>query len=526
MSKTTHIPIRDARDRLIDLLGFGETYPLRDLPVRDEQLTVSFNTPAKIPIDNSQIDVFYHLYDKNDLPVKRSVQGQEVEVKEGGTGETIVLETDRIEEDVTYKILAQKVITSREAYLENRATVKVGLDTSLNAWIRNAQLLDPTIDNISYSEPRIINYDRSIEVEVENSQEGVDYSLVHFPHGKPGESKEVVISKEDVRGNLKNIILKSVPLKEDTDIRVRAVKTFDASENRETQKSLLKIVLPLKVRANRYLQVSTAPSPIIGFKNNTTIKITQTQSSAQYRLFIHKIFDWEFVRTPASDSGVIRVKVDGEPQVQVRQPMKPEIWQEPQGYSPTSDFKKGNNREIQFTLKSLTDDSLVIVQALKEHQTSDSKVIPSSVQLDQAAVILVRPNPAQSLKFKAAIEDNKTSGTLQVLNGQPGVFYYFRTSPEGEEFKLPAYFHKRDESNDQINKGLGQLGLVVDFVVADNPSEGTITETTNRAEIFPEPPTLETGPLETSVTLHVRAVKAQTGIETPVNQTFQIGALP
>ncbi len=66
---TTHIHIRDARDRLIDLLGIGQTYPLRDLTVRDEQLTVAFNTSAKVPIEPSQMDVKYQLYGKDNTPV-------------------------------------------------------------------------------------------------------------------------------------------------------------------------------------------------------------------------------------------------------------------------------------------------------------------------------------------------------------------------------------------------------------------------------------------------------------------------
>ena len=44
---TTHIQLRDARDRLLDLLGIGQTYPLRDLVVHDEQLTVTVNSTAK-----------------------------------------------------------------------------------------------------------------------------------------------------------------------------------------------------------------------------------------------------------------------------------------------------------------------------------------------------------------------------------------------------------------------------------------------------------------------------------------------
>src|SRR6185295_5439231 len=128
---TTHIQVRDARDRLIDLLQFGQTYPLQDLAVRDEQLTVAFNTPAKIPIENSQKDVLYQLYYKQAL-VKRDVGGKKgagEPIEAQGNGETILLETDTIQDDITFEILASKQGPRREAYLHQTATVKVGLDT-------------------------------------------------------------------------------------------------------------------------------------------------------------------------------------------------------------------------------------------------------------------------------------------------------------------------------------------------------------------------------------------------------------
>src|SRR4026207_903313 len=41
-----HIYARAARDRIIDLLGIGETYPVRDVTVDEEQLTVDFEGPS------------------------------------------------------------------------------------------------------------------------------------------------------------------------------------------------------------------------------------------------------------------------------------------------------------------------------------------------------------------------------------------------------------------------------------------------------------------------------------------------
>jgi hypothetical protein len=50
------IPLRAARDRLIELLGIGNAYPLRDLDVPDPRL-VPFSQEGAITIKNSQKDV-------------------------------------------------------------------------------------------------------------------------------------------------------------------------------------------------------------------------------------------------------------------------------------------------------------------------------------------------------------------------------------------------------------------------------------------------------------------------------------
>src|SRR5436853_94978 len=88
---------------------------------------------------------------------------------------------------------------------------------------------------------------------------------------------EVVLSAADVRGNLHTITLRTGPIYEDVDIRIRATKTFDPSEHRATQTALLDAVLPLRVRANTALAVALAPTPIGGFGQPATVKIANTQ---------------------------------------------------------------------------------------------------------------------------------------------------------------------------------------------------------------------------------------------------------
>ncbi|MFC1794572.1 hypothetical protein ACFL3Q_13395, partial [Planctomycetota bacterium] len=575
---TTDIHVRDARDRLIDLLGLGQTYPLRDLAVSDVKLTVAFNTIAKIPIEDSQKDVLYQLHHKHELveSTETGEEGSGVPIEVSGDGGTIYLGTYKIQEDTTFEILAIKQRTGRNAYLHQTATVKVGLNAALRAWIPDVPCLDTTLESPPDTAPRIVDYGRSVEVEIENSQEGVDYKLVHFRVAQSGEElEEVDLSVADVRGDLHNIIATTKSVYEDTDIRIRATKTFDPSEERDSQtvllgallfsvglefetvldggaisEALMKVfadqnfplqnasvegqsplwlmsnaekttftvrkeedhlniyrdtVLPLKVRANPALSVSVDPTPIIDYNNSATIKIADTQQSTNYQLYIRPIPDREFDHKVVPDTEVIKVSVEGEPDVQVQKPAREGLWITPEGYVEWGSAQQGTGNELELKIGPLTDDSLVIVRAQKYHQASpDSQTaqsVPSAVQLEQAAVVLVRPDPAPPLRVKVLMEGAVTSGDIQVFDGQPGIFYYFRQTPEGKEFEWPAYFHKRDDRDKSLNKGLDQLKLDIDFVVASDPLPGEVSESANLAEIPPESPILQTDPLPTDTTL-------------------------
>ncbi len=520
MTTVSHLRLRAARDRLIDLLGIGQTYPLPDLTVRQGQLTVAFNTTAKIPIEDSQPDVLYQLHYKQEL-VKRISTGDPIQAQ--GNGDRMLLETNPIQEDITFEIYAQKLRSGRSVYLHQTATVKVGLDTALKAWILNVPHLDPAGGNPTDAAPRLIDYRTKVAVEIERSQEGVDYDLVHFEQGENGQVLQVL--SPEVEGKRDDIITLTTtqPILEDTDLRIRASKKFAPSENRPTQTALLDVILPLRVRANPELVVSVDPGPILDFNQGAKIKIAQTQKSVTYQLYLCPIPDRDFIRRSVPEAEVIKVSVEGEPEVQVPKPPWVHSWTLPAGYVAPGEAQPGSGGELQLQLSPLTRDSLVIVQAQKAHRVTlepQASLLPSAVQLKQATAVLVRPNPAPPLRLKVWLQAGQTDGRMELFDGQPGIFYHLRLDPDGPDLGLPAYFHRRSEGDETTNKGLGQLVIEVDYVIT-RPLSSSITGG-SPAQTPPPPPLLETGPVSTGVALHIRAVKAQTRVAAPLTQPPQI----
>jgi hypothetical protein len=106
------------------------------------------------------------------------------------------------------------------------------------------------------------------------------------------------------------------------------------------------------------------------------------------------------------------------------------------------------------------------------------------------------------------------------------VFYYFRPAPAGAEFPLPAYFHKRDAQDATLNKGVGQLGVEIDFAVAADADARAAGAAANLAAVFPRAPLLGITPVVSGSSLSSRAVKAQTAVEANMVQGALIAAVP
>lgn len=531
MATERSIRLRGARDRLIDLLGLGETFPLQDAEVRNERLTVPIGDSARIPIVPGQTDVRYLLRRRDGAPGPPSPGTV-------GNGEETFLTTPAITEDVTYRVLARKVDSRREAFLHQMATVKVGLELNLQPRIE-APPLDPVA--AEYTDPRILDYGSPLVVTMDVSQAGVDYRLVHLAAGT-GEEESL---SGEVRGDGGTVTLTSAqPASEDILVRVRATKRFDPAEEREDKSSLLvdadgnALELPLMVRPNPALPVTVEPSNVIGFDAEATIGIGESQASCSYRAYMRALADSDFLfddvamkragddvaeARPAVDlgaAGVVRVIM---PTLSVGVP--------PAGFATIGDAVAGNGDALRIPLGRLVEDSLVLVEASKPH---------SRAWLAEAGTALIEPDPDRRLQLRIAVAGTSTRGDIEVAGGQPGVFYYLRRGATGSERSLPAYFHQRDERDPALNKGLGGDGEVVgheaartglrvevDLAVARSVArDESVDEPVERAREQPGLPVVEFGRVPLDVDIRIRAVRARTGVAVELTHAVPIFPLP
>jgi hypothetical protein len=523
---TDHLLLRDARDRISELLRIGTPYPLQDLPVPDEQLTVPFNNVAYVPIQFSQRGVFYTLY-YDGKPVKDSSTGEPIEAE--GNGEILTLETHKITDDITFQIFARKRTSKNSALLHQTATIKVGLAAALRAWIISAPPLDTTITDPSSTAARIVAYGDTVTVELENSQEGVLYQLVAVDDAQEGRTTSISsisslkpLSARTTLGTGNNITLESVALQEDTVIAIRATKDYEET-NKPPDEILLTVRLPIKVRANANLTIGANPA-IAAFEGNTTLVIANTQQSVTYQVVAHAIRDAEFIHDSATIRGAIEV-ADG---VWVILPREAD--QIPDGYVPIGEAVRGTGGDLEIPLDSLTADSVYIVTASKAHEvgtTDDGApvVIPTTIRLRNEASVVVEPNPEQRLTVKIPLvryPENPTGGMVHVLNGEPGVYYTF-ADENGKDIAAPAYFHKRDDVDGTLNKGLDQLKIEVDFAIPRDYPSGTVPDLSRET---PPYPILDTDALQTGTRLTIRAVKAQTRVGIAMPDTIVLSELP
>jgi hypothetical protein len=511
MLPTKNMKARAARDRLIDLLRIGETYPLRDVTLPKTQLTVLYNTPLEVTIDPSQGGVTYTLCEGY-VPLASGTVQEDV-------GASSVLKGPAITKDRTFQILASKQAGPdakvREAFLHQEVTVKVGLDTAIRAWIHDAPPLTPDIYAPKDTDARIIDYGGAVEVRIADTQVGADYSLFF---AVPGGAEVSTPPKPGV-GSGAELSLFTPPIFEDTSIRILASRNFDNSGGLEDLSEPLDAVLPLAVRANPDVTVSVVGSPVVDPEVPVKLTIDNSQTSVSYTVFVRRLLDVDFAGSDTSGAEAIAVPASldvPEHTVLVRSPARISPWKVQNGFAPVGPAMqgKGSAGPLEIPLGLFHDDSVFVVRAHKDH--SAPKPGTSAVQLKEAAVALTRPDPAPDLALSPH-EDN-ASGELLVTGGQPGVFYHFRAG--ATELGLPAYFHERDEGNAQLNKGVGQLKVEVNLVVVRDAPSGDASD--DPAQLYPPPPVVELAPLPPDGIVSVSAVKARTGVAWATSREMKV----
>lgn len=535
MSSSKNLGLRDSRDRIVDLLGLGETYPLREVSLTAE-LKVPFGANARLIADPSQAHVRYELRDHNgdgpperpEAPLERLDGDEKVPVAGDGNGGALELITPAIDENVTYTVLAAKAhptqdggTSVRAVYLDQRSRIKVGLDATVPASV----IVDPAAEvefldarAIADGDARLIHYARTVTVALVGAQEGVDYELVSLDGDEvTPRSPRVVRGK----GEHTTVTIESDALHEDVDLRVRATKTFTGLEDRATEIIILDAILPVRVRANT--ELSTVATPVVPFGGESSVRIDGTQKSARYQLFARPVSDREF--TAIGTDTTADVPVAGEATVHLVRPAWDQVWRSPAGFEAVGEIVAGNGGALDLPLGALAEDTLVVVRVIKSHKAAGESPaqVASAVQLRPATATLVGPNPSPELELHVTMRDGQSTGIVEVRGGERGVYYHLRRTPDGEDLGPPAYIHKLDETDENLNKGIDQLVIGVDMVIARAPDE-TVTRTLPR--LRPPPPRISTGAIEAGAVLHVHAVKAMSRVSAPLDKTAELTAVP
>ncbi len=517
MADEHRLRLRGTRDRVLDLLGFGETAPLRQVDVLDDKLKVPYGQTATVILDPAQPDVQYTLHHFDRSPI---VVGEEKDedgathpvylAEVPGTGGVTEIVTPPVTDELTYLVHGRKDLTDRSAYLTEDALVQVGLNLDLAARIVAPLLHD---ERSGDGHARIVDYGTKVTVQVDTSQEGVDYELVHVVDGRARK-----LSDGTVRGNLGTVELVSRKIEEDLDVRVRATKQFDESDTPEV--GLLEIKLPLRVRADR-AQPATAAPAIVEFATGGEIVVARSQPSVTYQLWMRPLTDDDVDFGGAEEGGdVVTVPVPGEAALRVR---RLPADGEPVGLVEVGELRPGTGEDLALGFPPLEDDARFAITATKQHRRAplddgaDPATIPSRVWLNAKPVVLAEPDRAPGLAITGGVADGTLSGELWVRGGQQGVFYSFAAEAGGKPIGSPAYFHREIEAEP---RGIDWLRVGRDFVVAREPAQDE--------EAFPaaHPHLAVERAVALPATLFVRAVKARTRLAVDLDATVLVTAVP
>jgi len=523
-----HIYARAARDRILDLLGLGETYPVRDVTVDEEQITVDFEAPSSFDIEPAQQDVDYVLYE-NGTPVLSAGEVTRV-------GQIVTLPGPAITADRVFQIRAVKIGRPvRFTFLLDAAKIKVGLNTGLRAFIAS-----PPLNPLSSADTdsRVTDYGTAVGVRVEAAQAQVRYQLLY-----PGPSGVSIATAptDEVTENGTDLTLATGTVTEDTQIRVHLTRTFENPAQTDLEGYLERephaqspppwneLELPLAVRANPALAVSIDGasldgSPLVDPAGPIKISIAGSQASVSYSIYRRTLLDADFeVSPPPADAPALLPTINVPAsldviahEVLVHAPPRPDPWTVQNEYVLQGQPTAGNGSALTFSVGPLDRDSVFVIKAGKNHQGGES-----ALQLRQVLVALPRPKLVPGLALVLS-----PSGQLSVSGGQRGVFYHFRRIGQSAEIGPPAYFHRLDQVDPQQSRGVGQLRIETDFVVPRDPDDPSALLTDPAFRPAPDPVLdLTDIPPAGENSVSVMAVHARTGVAWLASQTLPITRL-
>ena len=538
------IALRSARNRVIDALGLGDTFPLTDLVVADGgvdgPIKVAHGRRAHIAIDGAEAGVRYELRGPDGRPLQNA-KGQPLPpVAAEGGDDRLVLESPPVTDNITFRVLATKLLAApglspqTPVLLTQGASVKVGLDTRLALSLPDLPLLDHTLANVAPADARLCRHGDRVRVRVHGSQEGVLYALVIAGQvlGSP------------VVGDLADIDLLSPPLAEDSAVAVQATKRFSAGVGGAAEQQLLDARLQVAVRADPSPALQPLPAAVLGLRQaGAVLRLSTSQASVSYQAWRRRVRDADWRREPADLTDPALLHADPAcPAVAPVAAALDRLFDE--GFEPLGDGPvAGNGAALDLPLAALADDAVLLVRATKLH-VAGAATVATELLLSSQALVLVRPDPAPLLQLAlvqaAPVRAAADAGLgLRVVGGQPGVAYHFESQAGGRPLAWPAYVHQRDALDPVLNKGLGQLALGIDLVVATGlasdpaaAAAAAVADAAAASELLaadrrpPAAPLLDLPLWPADTLLTVRAVKVQTGVDQVLRQQARLPALP
>lgn len=414
------IVFRDARDRIVNLLGIGLTYPLPDLPVEYPEM-VALDQPVEITIHHAQAGVQYLLCDEDGNPLEGA------EWVDGGPDTKLT--TSKINADVAYTILASRPDDANgralTTHLDAIVSIKAGLDTTLDAvFVRDGQFVPDQIT---------VDFGSKVTVHLPRSQEGISYHLVKDATGSPRLSPTK-------RGRVGGIALPSSDLEEDGRIRIKAFRTGDRAKH-----VLLDKVLTVVVRPDPRAKVVVGAS-VVAHAKSTSLTLSTTQASSEYELYARPLVDADYVTKDVPDR--LEIATDDGHKVYVRSQTPIADWNDEDDVSLIGTFVPAGS-DLTIETGTITADTMFIVRAKKKESGDD-------LMLDAPAV-LVRPNPTPRVSVLRAQVESGKQGTVTVERTQSGVAYQLLSAADETPINPPGYHH--------ADRGLEKVRTEVDFVV-------------------------------------------------------------
>jgi hypothetical protein len=509
----TTLRMRDARNRMIEQLALALPYPLRNLPL-PVHLIVASGQAAAIILGFSQQGVRYELWEA-DAPVSSPGAASQ------GTGGELILTTAAIDHDVTFRVHASYATDSaRWVWLDGSVRVEEGIDKKLVAELEGLPLLDARIVEPKPSDARLAPWGAKPVVRIRNSQAGVFYELVLHTAAITPAGPHQVLSASGQWGNTLDLLLTvDAPLQDDLDVRVRGTRSV--ANSNETRVDLLDVVLPVRVLANTTVATELSP-PTIAFGASTTVRVSEPQTNVRYRFWWRPLSDDAAVFGEAADATtLVDARVTGN-LVTIAAPEQPTTTESRAGLTLGGPLHAANNGvEATLAPASHVQHVALFIEAVKQHWTGPlqtGELLPSAVDVQPALGLVIQPNPSPALELWVHFESDAPAPSLQVIGGQPGVFYTFFVQDASEPLELPIYVHQRDLIDPQFNYGIGRLRIDTDFALAQQQAEGDFSR------IPPDPPTFDVSGLAVGTTLRVRAHWAATRLETELIRPITLPA--